>query len=97
RTPPVADPTEAPATPPTWAHLPAPTQQEVIRLLTQMLLARAARTPLARPVRGGDHERRQSGATPPPPAQGDPLRPPVLRVPGDPQPRGPIPTAEEDL
>ena len=59
RTPPIAGPTEVPTIPPTWAHLPAPTQQEVIRLLAQMFLDRAARRPLARPVRGGDHERRQ--------------------------------------
>jgi hypothetical protein len=58
RTPPTAGPTETPATPTTWTTLPAPTQREVVRLLAQMLLDRA-RTPLARPVRGGDHERRQ--------------------------------------
>jgi hypothetical protein len=59
RTPPVAGPAEAPADRPTWTQLPANTRQEVIRLLAQMLLARAARAPLARPARGGDHERRQ--------------------------------------
>jgi hypothetical protein len=52
--------TEATASRPTWSHLPTPARQEVIRLLTQMLLAHAARRPLARSVRGGsDHERRQ--------------------------------------
>jgi hypothetical protein len=59
RTRPITGPTETPATPSTWTHLPALRQQEVIRLLTQMLLAHVARRPLARPVRGGDHERRQ--------------------------------------
>jgi hypothetical protein len=59
RTQPIDSPTEAPATPPPWTSLPAPTQQDVIRLLAQMLLAHVGRRPLARPVRGGGHERRQ--------------------------------------
>jgi hypothetical protein len=60
RTPPAAEPTQSLANLPAWAHLPTTTQQEVIRLLAQMILARAARRPLARHARGGgDHERRQ--------------------------------------
>jgi hypothetical protein len=50
--------TEATESRPTWTQLPTPARQEVVRLLTQMLLAHARR-PLARPARGGDHERRQ--------------------------------------
>jgi hypothetical protein len=59
RTQPAAEPTQSLANLPVWAHLPTTTQQEVIRLLAQMLLAHAQR-PLARHTRGGgDHERRQ--------------------------------------
>ena len=59
RTQPGAGPTEAPVNRPTWAYLPTTARQEVIRLLAQMLLDRAARRPLARPARGGgNHDRR---------------------------------------
>lgn len=54
-----AGPDGAIADRPTWAHLPETARREAVRLLAQMLLARAARRPLARPARGGGHERRQ--------------------------------------